>query len=134
MEKIRLCIGSNDGVTVAGTHMGDTEFFHIYDIFEDSKSEFIEKRANSTIGMDHAAPDKIKAVLKIVHDAEVLVAKKNSPNFVKIAGKTSYQPIVVSAGAMPEVLEIIHGSFDLIGGLVARRKNGEIFGDIPELG
>ena len=134
MEKIRLCIGSNDGITVAGTHMGDTEFFHIYDIFENSESEFIEKRVNSTRGMGHAAPDKMKEVLKIVHDAEVFVAKRNSPNFVKIADKTRYQPIVVSAEAMPEVLEIIHGSFGLIGGLVARRKNGEIFGDIPELG
>jgi len=134
MEKIRLCIGSNDGVTVAGTHMGDTEHFHIYDLYENSESEFIEKRANMTIGMDHAAPDKMKAVLKLVHDADVLVAKRNSPNFIKIAGKTHYQPVVVSAEALLDVLEQIQKSFGLIDTFVARRKNGEIFGDIPELG
>ena len=37
MKKIRLCIGSNDGENVAKTHMGDTEYFYIYDLFESSE-------------------------------------------------------------------------------------------------
>jgi len=37
MKSIRLCIGSNDGENMAKIHMGDTEYFYIYDIFENSE-------------------------------------------------------------------------------------------------
>ncbi len=34
MRKLRICIGSNDGENLAPTHMGDTEFFYLYDFVE----------------------------------------------------------------------------------------------------
>ncbi len=47
MKKIRLCIGTNDGKNIAKTHMGDTRYFYIYDLFENSEYEFIGDRINT---------------------------------------------------------------------------------------
>ncbi len=59
MKKFRVCIGSNDGETVAKSHMGDTRYFHIYDIFENLENIFLEKRINIARDMEHAKIDKM---------------------------------------------------------------------------
>ena len=133
MKKIRLCIGSNDGNNVAKTHMGDTEYFYIYDIFENFETQFIEKRANTSKDMEHAKAEKMKGILKIIKDADVLVARQKSPNFVKIAKNKKYQPVVVKTESIPDVLMTLHKSFDEIYELTTRRKSGELFDTIPEL-
>ena len=133
MKKIRLCIGSNDGNNIAKTHMGDTEYFYIYDIFENSEHLFIEKRANTSINMGHAKVEKMKGVIKIIKDSDILIAQQKSPNFVKIAKQTKYQPVVVKTEKIPDVLMILCKSFDEIYEYTTRRKNGEIFDTILEL-
>ena len=133
MKKIRLCIGSNDGNNIAKTHMGDTEYFYIYDIFENSEHLFIEKRANTSINMGHAKVEKMKGVIKTIKDSDILIARQKSPNFVKIAKQTKYQPIVVKTEKIPDVLTILCKSFDEIYEYTTRRKNGEIFDTILEL-
>jgi predicted Fe-Mo cluster-binding NifX family protein len=131
MKKIRLCIGTNDGETIADTHMGDTEYFHIYDLFENSDNEFIEKRRNTAKDMGHAKVAKMKAVIGIVMDADILVAKQKSPNFIKIAKGTKYQPVVVSAVSITDIPGELYQAFNEIYSLVRRRKNGETFESIP---
>ena len=133
MEKIRLCIGSNDGENVAKTHMGDTEYFHIYDLFENSEHVFVEKRVNTAKDMGHAKTEKMKGVIEIIEDSDVLVARKKSPNFIKIANGTKYQPVVVKTESISDVLMILHKSFQEVYKHVTRRKNGEVFNTIPEL-
>jgi hypothetical protein len=133
MKKIRLCIGSNDGKNIADTHMGDTECFYIYDIFENSEAEFIEKRDNIVRDMDHADADKMKQVIEIVRRADCLVAKRKSPSFVNIASKTRYQPVIVKSESIPDTLMLLHKSFKEIESYVIRRKNGECFNIIPVL-
>ncbi|MBW2119725.1 MAG: hypothetical protein JRH09_17645 [Deltaproteobacteria bacterium] len=133
MKKIRLCIGSNDGKNIAKTHMGDTECFYIYDVFENSEHLFIEKRINISKNMGHAKTEKMKGVIKIIEDSDVLVARKKSPNFIKIANRTKYQPVVVKAEKIPDVLMILCESFQEIYKHITRRKNGEMFDTIPEL-
>ena len=133
MKKIRLCIGSNDGNTVAKTHMGDTEYFYIYDIFEKSEHSFVEKRNNTSKNMEHDKVEKMKGILKIINDSDVLVARQKSPNFIKIAQKTKYQPVVVKTEKIPDVLITLCRSFDEIYKYTTRRKNGEMFDAIPEL-
>jgi len=133
MKKIRLCIGSNDGENVAKTHMGDTEYFYIYDLFENLEHMFIEKRINTAKNMGHAKVEKMKGVIKIIEDSDVLVARKKSPNFIRIANRTKYQPVVVKAENISDVLMILHESFQEIYKHVTRRKNGEMFDTIPEL-
>ena len=133
MKKIRLCIGSNDGNNVAKTHMGDTEYFYIYDIFENSEHLFVEKRINTSKNMEHAKIEKMKGVLKIIKDSDVLIARQKSPNFIKIAKNTKYQPIVVKTEKICDILLTICKSFDEIYELTTRRKNGELFDTILEL-
>lgn len=133
MRKIRLCIGSNDGENIAKTHMGDAECFYIYDLFENSENKFIEKRINIAKDMDHAKADKMKKVIKLVEDADVFVAQQKSPNFVNIANRTKYQPIVVKTEKVSDVLIILDKSFQEIYNYIAKRKNEEFFDTIPEL-
>jgi predicted Fe-Mo cluster-binding NifX family protein len=133
MKKIRLCIGSNDGNNVAKTHMGDTEYFYIYDIFANSKHVFVEKRINTAINLGHAKVEKMKGVIKIIEDSDVLVARQKSPNFVRIARKTKYQPVVVKTEKISDVLTTLCKSFDEIYEQTTRRKNGEVFDTILEL-
>ena len=133
MKNIRLCIGSDDGRNIAETHMGDMEYFCIYDIFEDSDHALVEKRTNTAKNMGHAKIEKMKGVLKIIADADVLVARKKSPNFIKIAKNTKYQPVVVSTDNISDALATLCQSFDKIYEQITRRKNGEVFDTIYEL-
>jgi predicted Fe-Mo cluster-binding NifX family protein len=133
MIKIRLCIGSNDSENIAKTHMGDTEYFYIYDLFENSENKFIEKRINIAKDMEHAKADKMKEIIELVKDADIFVAQKKSTNFVNIANTTKYQPIVVKSEKISDVLIILDRSFKEICSYIKRRKNGEYFNTIPEL-
>ncbi|MCD6405009.1 MAG: hypothetical protein J7M19_04220 [Planctomycetes bacterium] len=132
-RKLRVCIGSNDGENIAQSHMGDTRVFYVYDLFEDAEHVFIEKRENAGKSMDHATPDKMKKILGIIADCDVLVATRKSPNFVNIAHKTRYQPVVVKVPDMVGALVQLREAFDRIYEYVARRKAGETFDIIPEL-
>ncbi len=133
MRKFRVCIGSNDDENMADTHMGDTRRFHIYDLFENSESVFVDKRGNVAREMDHAKADKMKAIIESVGDADVLVARKMSPNFSRIASGTRHQPVVVAALKIQDVLLALGRAFDEIHGYVERRRNGECFDTVPEL-
>ncbi|MDY6851231.1 MAG: NifB/NifX family molybdenum-iron cluster-binding protein [Thermodesulfobacteriota bacterium] len=106
--------------------MGDTKFFYIYDMFEDAKHTFIEKRKNVVKDMYHAAPDKMKKILGIVADCDVLVATKKSPNFVNIANKTRHQPVVVKTTDMADAFVQLHEAFHTIYEYVAREKPGRV--------
>ncbi|MEN8154250.1 MAG: NifB/NifX family molybdenum-iron cluster-binding protein [Acidobacteriota bacterium] len=131
MKKIRLCIGTNDEKNIADSHMGDTEIFHIYDIFESAEKQFVAKRINNAKDMEHDKVDKMKKILEIVKDSDVLVAGRKSPNFVNIAKKTKYQPVIVKTKKIPAILDLISQKFSEIDLYVAKRQNGEIFEDIP---
>ena len=133
MKKIRLCIGTNDGKNIAKTHMGDTRYFYIYDLFENSEYEFIGDRINTVKNMDHAKPEKMNEIIKTVKDADIFVARLKSPNFIKIANKTKYQPVVVKEDNIIGSLIMIGRSFQELYDYVIRRRNGDIFDIIPEL-
>jgi hypothetical protein len=113
--------------------MGDTDCFYIYDIFQNSKHLFVDKRTNVSKSMGHAKVEKMKAVIEIIKDSDVLVARQKSPNFIKIAENTKYQPVVVRTEKIPDILMTLCKSFDEIYEYIARRKNGETFGTIIEL-
>lgn len=133
MRKIRLCIGSRDGENISKTHMGDTESFYIYDLFENSENTFIEKRFNIAKDMEHAKADKMKEIIKLVKDADIFVAHQKSPNFVRIANRTKYQPVVVKREKISDILILLHNSFQEIYRYAAKRKAGDRFDIIPEL-
>ncbi|MEE4254729.1 MAG: NifB/NifX family molybdenum-iron cluster-binding protein [Desulfuromusa sp.] len=134
MQKIRICIGSNDGETIAKTHMGDTESFYIYDLVATQGYALVEKRNNIAQDMEHDGADKMKAIIALVEDAEVFVARQKSPNFVKIAKQTRYQPIVVKVDNIQSVLSLLLDGFAQLDTYVKRRRAGETFDVIPEIG
>ena len=133
MKKIRVCIGTNDGQNIAKHIMEIKKKFNLYDITENSINTFIEERINTAQALDHAKADKMKAIIKLVEDANVFIAQQKSPNFVRIASKTKYQPIVVKAEEISDILITLSNSFEEINNLVLRRENGETFPAIPEL-
>ena len=134
MQKLRVCIGSNDGESIASTHMGDTDFFVIYDIFVSGEHSLVERRENRVKTLDHAKSDKMKAVLELISDVHILVAQQRSPNFVRIARQTKYQPVIVLATDIQTVLSRLLAEFNSLSALAARRLQGEYSEAIPELG
>ncbi|WP_321371407.1 NifB/NifX family molybdenum-iron cluster-binding protein [uncultured Desulfuromusa sp.] len=131
MQKIRVCIGSNDGETIAQTHMGDTKFFYLYDLVLSQGYAFVEKRSNVARDMEHDGADKMKAIIALVADVDVFVARKKSPNFIKIAKQTRYQPVVVTNDDIQDVLALLQGDFVQLNSYVERRRRGEFFEFIP---
>ena len=113
--------------------MGDTECFYIYDLFENSEHEFVEERVNTAQDMEHAKVEKMEEIINLVQDADVFVARQKSRNFVRIANKTKYQPVMVKTEKISDALTIAHQSFQMIYDYVTRRRNGEVFDAIPEL-
>ncbi len=133
MRKIRICIGSDDCNTIAKTHLGDTDKFYCYDLVDSAQSLFIDERVNTAKNMDHARFDKMKLIIELLKDVDVFVAQQKSPNFIKIARQTKYQPVVVDVETFPEIIALLQREFDLIESYVQRRRNGEFFEMIPDL-
>lgn len=126
MEKIRVCVGSDDTSTVAASHMGDARYFCGYDVFADGKEPvFVEERPNTTgEGTRHADREKMRRVLDIVGDADVLLARRKSPNFRAIAKTTAYQPVVVSTDAIGDALRLVQQRFAEIETYVMQKSPG----------
>lgn len=131
MKTLRLCIGTNDEIHIANTHMGDTERFCIFEINEKGDSQFIETRKNTVKDMDHAKADKMSAILEIVKDVNILIAAEKSPNFIKIASTTNYQPIIIKTQAIKDALRIISKNWTEITKLVSRRQTAAYSVTIP---
>ena len=134
MQKVRICLGSNDGETIAQTHMGDTECFYLYDIEATQGQTFVEKRHNTAQDMGHNGADKMKAIIALVADADIFVAWQKSPNFIKLAKQTRYQPVVVKADTIQDALVLLQDNFAELHSYVTRRRNEESFEFIPEIG
>jgi hypothetical protein len=135
LRKIRVALGSNDGENINPTHMGESKDFYVYSIFEDGKTEFVEKRKNTSPDEEgeHGFKKKRKAVLKLLSDAEIFVGKKMSPNFVKIACNTKCQPVVIKIDSISEILKAITKSFDPLYKLVDQRRQSKFNQKIPKI-
>jgi hypothetical protein len=134
MEILRICIGSNDGVEIAQTHMGNTKRFLIFLVFEHQEAALLEERPNTTTDLGHATTDKMRSIIQILNDVDVLIAPKNSPNFRRIAASTRHQPVVVKARTIQGALLLVQQAFRQIHELVVERKKGKRMKLIPELG
>lgn len=135
MNKMRIVIGSNDGENMVPTHMGDTDNFYIYDLFEDGKSILIERRENTSPDENgkHGRSEKMNAILEILKDSEVVIGMKMSPNFKNISAKTKFQPVVINISSIPTIMETLVKSFDRIYDLVQQKKQNIVIEEIPIL-
>jgi len=136
MKKIRIALGSNDGENISPSHMGMAEDFYVYDLFEDGNSTFIEKRRNTSPNEKgkHGLPKKMKAIMEIFKDADTIIGRRISPNFINIAANTKFQPVVVETNKISEIMKEVTKSFDEIYNLVEQRKTGNRPKEIPKLG
>ncbi len=136
MKKVRIAFGSNDGENIIPSHMGMAEYFYVYDLFEDGNFNFIEKRKNTSpkVEVKHGLPEKMKVVMEILEDTDVIIGKRTSPNFVKIAANTKFQPIVIKIDRISEIMKEMVKSFDEIYDLVVQRKMGNRPKEIPKFG
>ncbi len=135
MRKLRIALGSNDGENIFPGHMGMAEYFFIYDLFDDGKSNFVGNRKNTSpeVQGKHGLTEKMEAVMEIFRDADVIIGRKMSPNFVKIGANTEFQPIVVKLDRISDIIEKVTKLFDRIFSLVEQRKSGDRPKEIPEL-
>lgn len=136
MKKIRIAFGSNDGEKIFLGHMGMAGYFYVYDLFEDGNLHFIERRKNTSPETEdkHGLPEKMKVCMKIFKDADIIIGRKMSPNFVKIASNTKFQPVVMEIDRISEIMKEVVKSFGEIYDLVVQRKMGNRPKEIPKFG
>ena len=136
MRKIRIALGSNDGKTIASSHLGDAKDFITYDLFENGTSNFVEKRKNTSPDEDgkHGRLEKMKAVMEILKEADIIIGRRMSPNFVKMAAKAKFQPMVIEVDEISEIVEKMSLYFDKAYDLIEQRESGNFPKEIPVLG
>ena len=124
MERIRVCIGTNDGEKTADCHLGDSRYFYVYEITKEGYS-FIEKRENNVVEEGHAKESKMKDVLGLLNDVHVLVSGKMSPNFKRMAAETAYQPVIVKVEQLDGAVKELVSNFEKISSVVEMRLKGD---------
>lgn len=134
MRRIRIALGSEDGMNISHTHLGMAEKFHIYDLWENGNYRLIEKRVNrSPQERRHADPEKRKAVTETLKDCDLFVGRRLSPNFVRLRDNTRFQPVVTEIDTISDFMKELVNSFPHLFDLVKRRKDGEQPREIPKI-
>lgn len=132
MKKIRIALGSNDGKNIVLDHMGDAKYFLIYDLFENGQWKFLEKRKNiSPKETKHGDINKLKRAMEIFKDSDIVLARKISPNYIKMRDDTKFQPVVTKIDSISGSMLELGRSFGEIYNLVERRKRVERPKEIP---
>ncbi len=134
MNSLTLVIGSDDGKNIFSGHLGDSQRFYIYRMAEDGHRELLRVVENSSPQeKEHGGEGKMKAILSLLGEIDLMVARKNSPNFRKIAASRPIQPVRVRVQTIEEALELVKKNFSFLAELVRRRKAGERPRQIPRL-
>ena len=135
MKKLRIALGSNDDKNIILDHMGESRSFLIYDLFEDGRVEFIEKRENlSGESTKHGDENKLQKAMGIFEDSDVVMARRLSPNYIRMRDKTEFQPVLTEIDSIEGSMAEIGTSFEEIYDLVERRRRGERMKTIPKIG
>lgn len=135
MRKIRIALGSDDGENVVANHMGTAKKFYIYGLFEDGNFVLVEARENTSPDEEgHGLIEKLKVVMNIFKDADVVLSRMASPNFVNMRNKTKFQPVVIKIDSISDSIKELSKYFEKIYSLVERRKNGERPKEMPVIG
>ena len=130
MRKLKVMLGTSDGEKIFLGHPGDSDVFHIYELREDGSYEKLREIKNEAKEMEeehHGDTRKMKKVLEMVGDVDVILTRRNSPNLIRMAQSTEIQPIIVTVDPIEEGLKKLHEKFDEVYEMVERRKSGERF-------
>ncbi len=134
MDRLKLVLGTDDGKYLFPGHLGDSRIFRIYILSKDGEVT-LEREIENTSPEEksHGGEEKMKAILSMLGQVDLMVARKLSPNFKKIAATKPIQPVRVVADTVEEALEVLRRNYPMLESLVERRRNGERFEEIPRL-
>ncbi len=127
MHKLILVVGTDDGKHISRGHLGDSKKFLMYSLYEDGHWEFIkevENLAQDEEEKEHGGEGKMKKVLSLLGPVDVLVSKKSSPNFKRMAATRPLQPVRVVCEKVEEALQILSSRFDQLWEMVEKRRDG----------
>jgi len=132
-RKIRLAI-SCDGEIVPRRHFGDCPQFRIYELSEEGEARLIEVRNNTSPKEErHADPKKLKGVIGLLPECDLVVSGLESPNFLRIRDTKPIQPVITEEESVEGTLRALHRAFDTIFSLVAARRREEFPAVIPRV-
>ncbi len=134
MDCVKIAIGVTDEKIDIKKHAGDNPMFYIYEFCKDGVYKLLKKVENTAPEeKKHADEKKMKGVMSLLGDIDIIVGGLMSPNFLNIRDKTPIQPIVSKIEDIDEFFEVLKENFDHIYDLVEERKKGERPKEIPTL-
>ncbi|MCD6106928.1 MAG: hypothetical protein J7J57_01795 [Caldisericaceae bacterium] len=93
MKKIVAAFGVDNDGNLIDAHFGDSEYFEIFSISENS-IVFVEQRKNlKIVEKMHGDPNKAKAISTLLSGVDVLVAFRMGPNILRM--KKKFVPVIV---------------------------------------
>ena len=134
MRKLRIALGSEDGINICPTHLGMADRFYIYELWENGDYKLVEWRLNSSPQEKrHADPEKRRAITEILKDCEIFVGRKLSPNFIKLRDNTQFQPVLTEIETISDLMDELRNFFPRLFDLVERRRRGARPKEIPQV-
>ncbi len=134
MRCIKIAIGITSGKIDTKKHAGDNPVFYIYEFCEDGTYKLLKEVKNTTPEeRKHADEKKMKGVMSLLGDIDVIVGGLMSPNFLKMRDKTAVQPLVSKIESLEAFFQKLKEEFDHIYELVEKRRKGERPKEIPTL-
>jgi predicted Fe-Mo cluster-binding NifX family protein len=124
MNSFTIAIATNDDIHIADSHFGDAAFFLSYSVSENAITQ-TGKKENSFQNAEenHNSTEKMNMILSLIDNADILVSRKPSPNFLKIAEKSTKQPVIVDCDNIDEILNTIKSRFSIIHENIKRKLN-----------
>jgi len=115
MKKLRVAFGMCDNNLLSDKHFGESEFYAIYDVYEDHHYEFIERRENNAKNVEekeHGDPRKLKAVIQTLSDVDILAAFRMGPNYIQIKKNSNKVPFITGTRKLEEALVKVSENFN----------------------
>jgi Dinitrogenase iron-molybdenum cofactor. len=116
LRKLRVSFGMENDSTLSNKHFGESNFFLIFDIYENGDYKFLEKRKNTTLDMAnenlHGDVNKFRSLILLLNDVDILAAYRMGPNYLNIKNKTDKIPFLTRTDNFQESLEIIKLNFE----------------------
>jgi len=132
--KLRFAI-SCDGESIPRRHFGDCPQFRVYEISKGDGPRLIEIKDNTSPEEErHADPKKLKGVIGLLPECDLVISGLQSPNFIRIRDTKPIQPVVTEEEAIEGALRALQKAFDELFSLVEARRRGERPQVIPTIG
>lgn len=132
MKSMKIAIGITSGKINLKAHAGDNPYFNIYELYEDGTYKLLKEIENKAPEeKKHADERKMRGVMELLGDIDVIVGGLMSPNFLNLRDKTKIQPVLSKIEDIDIFLNSLYLKFDYIYGLIKKRKRGEFPKEIP---